>query len=153
MRFPNDIFTNWSKVCYIRGRIDAPETFPEEELYPSERLSPNELEEVITDDYGNEMMNYGDAVKYYFNYQPVTSDAEEAFLKSYGVTSTGTVRALLDLKYLGKLKHYDLAYLYGANPKEEEYVGQLANYRVITAIPQNMKILVYFEKLTKKWEG
>ena len=51
------------------------------------------------------------------------------------------------------MKNYDLVYLYGASPENEEYNGQNANYRVITFIPQNTKILVYFEKLTKTEGG
>ena len=127
MRAPNDIFKNWSKVCYIRNRS----------------------EDVTIDDYGNEIQVYSNPKKYLLNYQPVTNNADEATLKHYGITTEGTVRALMDIKYDGQLKKYDLAYLYGANPKNEEYDGQNANYRVITAIPQNMKILVYFERLTK----
>lgn len=131
MKAPNDIFRNWSKVCYIRKRDVSDETG------------------ITLDDYGNEIQNYGDSKQFLLNYQPVTNDADEAILKAYGVTSEGTVKALMDIKYEGELSQYDLAYLYGASPDNEEYAGQFANYRVITAIPQNMKILVYFERLTK----
>ena len=131
MKAPNNIFKNWNKVCYIRKRIDSEGTG------------------VSIDGYGNEIQNYEDPVKYVFNYQPVTTDADEATLKTYGITLEGTVRALVDIKHNGKINKYDLAYMYGANPNGEEYAGQNANYRVITAIPQNMKILVYFERLTK----
>lgn len=130
MKAPNNIFKNWNKVCYIRKRL-VDETG------------------ITLDDYGNEIQNYDEPKKFLLNYQPVTNDADEAILKTYGVTSEGTVKALMDIKYLGELNQYDLAYLYEANPSDEEYDGQFANYRVITAIPQNMKILVYFERLTK----
>lgn len=128
MRTPNNIFENWNKTCYIRKR---------------------KSDEISTDEYGNEIVEYFEPKKFLLNYQPVTSDAEKAFLKPYGVTMEGTVRALMDIKYLGELNRYDLAYLYNTIPEDEEYDGQNANYRVITAIPQNMKILVYFERLTK----
>jgi hypothetical protein len=150
MRPRFNIFKNWNKVCYIRGRIDAAKLYPEESSFPSKTKSPNDRDDIYVDEYGNETMNYGEPVKYYINYQPVTNDAEEAFLKSYGITSSGTVRALVDYKYLDGFHHYDLAYLYGATPSEEEYAGQYANYRVITSVPQNMKVLVYFERLTKQ---
>lgn len=127
MRTPNNIFKNWKKVCYIRKKD----------------------ENIELDEYGNEIPKYSKPKKYIFNYQPVTSDADRANLKPYGVTMEGTVRALIDTKYLGELSRYDLAYLYDASPEKEEYDGQYANYRVVTAIPQNMKILVYFERLTK----
>lgn len=131
MKAPNDIFRNWRKVCYIRKRNTSDETG------------------ITIDDYGNEIQNYEDAVKYILNYQPVTNDADEAILKPYGVTLEGTVKALMDIKHEGELNRYDLAYLYNATPIGEEYAGQNANYRVITAIPQNMKVLIYFERLTK----
>lgn len=127
MRFPNDIFHNWNKDCYIRSKLD----------------------DVDSDGYGNEIAKYSEPTKFRFNYQPVTNDADEAILKPYGVTLEGTVKALVDMKHWGELNRYDLAYLYGANPYDEDYDGKNANYRVITAIPQNMKILVYFERLTK----
>lgn len=131
MKAPNDIFKNWNKVCYIRKRVTSSDG------------------DITIDGYGNEIQNYKVPQKYIFNYQPVTNDADEAVLKPYGITLEGTVKALVDAKYDGELEKYDLAYLYGASPKDEEYDGQFANYRVITAIPQNMKILVYFERLTK----
>lgn len=131
MKAPNDIFKNWNKVCYIRRRITL------------------DNEEVLIDEYGNEIQKYDIPKKYILNYQPVTNNADEAILKPYGITLEGTVKALMDIKYEGQIAKYDLAYLYNANPSEEEYDGQNANYRVITAIPQNMKILVYFERLTK----
>lgn len=131
MKAPNDIFRNWSKVCYIRKRVVSDEG------------------DVIIDEYGNEIQKYEEPKRYIINYQPVTNDADEAILKPYGVTLEGTVKALVDIKHEGELNKYDLVYLYGATPNNEEYEGQNANYRVITAIPQNMKILVYFERLTK----
>ena len=131
MKAPNDILRNWSKVCYIRKKITS------------------DGEDVTIDEYGNEIAKYGEPVRYILNYQPVTNDADEAILKPYGVTLEGTVKALMDIKHEGELNKYDLAYLYDAKPNNEEYDGQYANYRVITAIPQNMKILIYFERLTK----
>lgn len=131
MKAPNDIFRNWSKVCYIRRRVTSGDG------------------DVTIDEYGNEIQNYEVPKRYILNYQPVTNDADEAILKPYGISLEGTVKALMDIKFDGELGRYDLAYLYDATPENEEYDGQNANYRVITAIPQNMKILVYFERLTK----
>lgn len=149
MKAPNNIFKNWKKVCYIRQRVWQEATYPMEVKYPSSKRYVNENEEVYIDEYGNELERYYEPKKYLLNYQPVTNDADEANLKPYGITLEGTVKALMDAKYFGELNRYDLAYLYDATPFEEEYAGQYANYRVITAIPQNMKILVYFERLTK----
>ena len=123
-----NIFKNWDKVCYI-----------------SSKLQP------IEDIYGNQIPQYGEPIKYKFNYQPVT-DNKEAETLGYGESSTGLIRALLDMKYLNKIKQYDLAYLYDATPEGEANNGDNANYRVVTCKPQNTKILVYFEELTKAKE-
>lgn len=149
MKAPNDIFRNWNKVCYIRQRIYQEPTYPIEVEYPSAKRYVNDKEDITIDEYGNEIVRYFEPKRYLLNYEPVTTDADKAVLKTYGVTLEGTVKALMDIKYFGELNKYDLAYLYGATPDEEEYAGQYANYRVITAIPQNMKVLVYFERLTK----
>ena len=126
---PNNIFLNWNKVCYIRPILEP-----------------------IEDGYGNQLNQYGDSVKYRFNYEPVTNK-DEAILRGYGQSSNGYVRAMLDTyKYQGKLKQFDLAYLYGATPEEESYNGEKANYKVVTCIPQNTKILVYFERIIKNEE-
>jgi len=149
MKMPNDIFRNWNKVCYIRQRVWQDPTYPMELGYPSSKRYVNNGEDIYIDEYGNELATYYEPKKYRFNYQPVTNDADKANLEPYGVTMSGTVRAMIDSKYFGEFNRYDLAYLYDATPDSEEYAGQYANYRVVTAIPQNMKLLVYFERLTK----
>ena len=40
-----------------------------------------------------------------------------------------------------------LTYLDGATPNNEEVVGSNANYRVYSIKPQNVALLVYFEKI------
>lgn len=127
---PNDIFSNWNKTCYIRPILEP-----------------------IIDIYGNEINQYGESVKYSFNYQPV-ANKEEAEMQTFGQSSNGIVRAMLDTyKYQGKIKEFDLAYLYGATPDNEENNGENANYTVVTCIPQNTKILVYFKKIVKEQGG
>lgn len=125
-----NIHQNWNKICYISSKL------------------PSKI-----DDYGNEISQYEVPVKYKFNYQPVTNSGELSTLESFGFTSQGLVKALLDLNYLGKIKEFDLAYLYDAKPDNEKKNGENANYRVVKFIPQNTKILVYFESLTKKQGG
>lgn len=119
-----NIFKNWDKDCYIAS------------------LLPPTL-----DDYGNELSVYDTPIKYKFNYQPVTSQLQLATLQADGINTNGLIRAMLDISYLDKIKVYDLAYLYDAIPENEKYNGEKANYRVVKFIPQNVKILVYFERL------
>lgn len=119
-----NIFKNWDKVCYISSKLPS-----------------------TIDEYGNELDLYDEPIKYKFNYQPVTDNREYASLEADGINVNGLQRALLDLKYLDKIKVYDLAYLNEASPEDETYNGEKANYRVVRFIPQNVKILVYFERL------
>ena len=75
-------------------------------------------------------------------------------MQKFGQSSNGIVRAMLDTyKYQGRIKEFDLAYLYGATPEDETYNGENANYKVVTCVPQNTKILVYFEKIVKEQGG
>ena len=119
-----NIFKNWDKPCYIATIL--PPTI---------------------DDFGNELNVYDEPKKYKFNYQPVTDQREFATLEADGININGVQRALLDLYYLDKIKVYDKAYLNEATPEGETYNGEKANYRVVKFIPQNVKILVYFERL------
>ena len=119
-----NIFKNWDKPCYIASLLPP-----------------------ILDDYDNEINVYDEPKKYKFNYQPVTDQREFATLEADGININGVQRALLDLYYLDKIKVFDLAYLNEANPKGENINGANANYKVVKFVPQNVKILVYFEKL------
>lgn len=166
------IFQNWDKVCYIASK-----------------LTPTE------DVYGNQLNQYDEAKRYKFNYQPVV-DRKEAEALGFGDNVNGIVRAMLDMNYLGKIKEFDLAYLYDAVPynltkdevykdeviyfrkennrfiqlipetdykvgdeigeniyNKESYIGENANYKVVTCKPQNVKILVYFEEIVKNKGG
>ena len=124
------IFKNWDKICYISSKLSSKE-----------------------DQYGNEIAQYDVPKRYKFNYQPVTSQTELAAIMPFGQTTQGIIRAFLDIKYLNKIKESDLAYLYGASPEDEKRNGYNANYKVVKFIPQNVKILVYFEPLIKKQGG
>lgn len=128
--YQTNIYKNWNKSCYISSKLPSKE-----------------------DIYGNEISQYDKPIKYNFNYQPVTSQSELGTLETYGFTSQGIVKALIDINYINKIKEFDLAYLYDATPENEKKYGENANYRIVKYIPQNTKILVYFEKLVKKQGG
>lgn len=89
------IFQNWDKVCYIASK-----------LTPSEDI------------YGNQLNQYSEPKRYKFNYQPVV-DRKEAETQGFGDNVNGIIRAMLDMKYLGKLKEFDLVYLYDAVPYDK----------------------------------
>lgn len=65
----------------------------------------------------------------------------------YGDRIKKMCKTFLDYdEWLGKIKENDLVYLYEATPEKEVVNGENANYRVDAVLPQNEKILVYFEK-------
>lgn len=107
--------------------------------------------ESVLDDYNNEIVKYNEP--FYFgkvNYQPLTGKNLEAFIKAYGETENNIVSCLIDCSDAGKFKAFDLAYLYGANPKDELVAGINANYIVRAYKPQNTKIMVIFEEIIKE---
>lgn len=125
---PNNIFKNWNKDLYIATK-----------------------KEVILDDYGNEIIKYNKP--FYFgkvNYQPLTKKDLEAYYKAYGETQNSIISLLIDYTQDGKFKAFDVAYLYGATPKNEVENGDNANYIVRSYKPQNTKIMVIFEEIVKE---
>lgn len=124
----NHIFKNWNKDMYI-----APK------------------KEVVYDKYNNEIVKYDEP--FYFgrvNYQPLTRKDLEAYIKEYGETKNNIVSCLINYTDDGKIKPFDLAYLYGATPKNETVYGSNANYLVRSYKPQNTKIMVIFEEIIKE---
>lgn len=125
---PNNIIKNWNKDMYIATKKEA-----------------------ILDDYNNEIVTYNEP--FYFgkvNYQPLTGKNLEAFIQAYGETENNIVSCLIDYTDDGKFKAFDLAYLYGATPENEEVNGFNANYKVRAYKPQNTKIMVIFEEIIKE---
>lgn len=127
-RLNRGIFSNWNKKLYIASKQD-----------------------VIVDDYNNEIVEY--AEPFYMgmcNYMPVTGVSLYAYMSAYGVTEKKLIKCVLDIKHKGKIKPYDLAYLYGATPKDEEVNGANANYYVKSCVEQNTIISVVFEEIVKE---
>lgn len=125
---PNHIFQNWNKDLYIASKND-----------------------VVYDDYLNEIVTY--SKPFYFgrvNYQPLTTKQMEAFIKAYGQTDNNIVSCLINYTDDGKIKIFDKAYLYGANPNNETNNGDNANYVVRAYKRQNTKIMILFEEIIKE---
>lgn len=69
-------------------------------------------------------------------------------IAAYGEKINKMCKTLLDYDtWIGKINEKDVVYLYGANPDKEECYGDNANYRVVAVLPQNLKIMVYFERI------
>lgn len=123
------IFTNLYKKIYIARKSD-----------------------IEYDDYNNQIVTY-DTPFYLgkFNYQPIVEGKElYAYMREHGETKGRLIKLFLDAKYDGMFKEFDLAYLYGANPNNEEIDGENANFKVTVFAPQNTVILVIFEEIIKE---
>lgn len=125
---PNNIFQNWDKDLYIASKNG-----------------------VGYDEYLNEKVKYDKP--FYFgkvNYEPLTTKQLEAYIKEYGETNNNIVSCLINYTDNGKIKIFDLAYLYGATPENETNNGDNANYVVRAYKPQNTKIMILFEEIIKE---
>lgn len=125
---PNNIYRNWNKALYIASK-----------------------NEIIYDEYNNEIVTY--KTPFYFgrvNYQPLNRKELEAFVREYGETDNQIISLLIDEKDKDKIKKFDKAYLYGANPDGEEIFGENANFVVKAFKPQNTRIMILFEELIKE---
>lgn len=106
---------------------------------------------VAMDDYMNEIVEYD--TPFYFgmvNYQPLTGNDLEAYIRTYGETNRSIIRLLIDYINKDVINQFDVAYLYDANPKGELINGQNANYTVKTVKMQNTKIMILFEEIIKE---
>lgn len=99
------------------------------------------------DDDGNEIVKYLKPIKYEFNYQPISSDAD---LMEFGEKANMMQKAIIPIKYKDVFKEFDVAYLDGVTPDGEESFGEKANYKLYPPRNQNSVIQIYFERLTGK---
>ena len=111
------------------------------EIYIANRLGKKD------DGYGNKIITYQKPIKYMFNVQPVSSDVD---LQEFGEKASRIQNAIIPREYEGVFHENDLAYLDGASPKNEIVNGNNANYRLYPPRIQNLKIAIYFERLTGK---
>lgn len=125
---PNNTFANVKKPIYIARK-----------------------KSVEYDDYNNEIITY-DKPFYYglANYQPLTWKTLQAYKEVYGEVKSNVVQCLIDYADDGMFEEFDLAYLYGVNPKNEEINGENANYIVKVFRRQNTRIMVIFEEIIKE---
>lgn len=104
-------------------------------------------QELEYDDDNNEIVKYSEPVKYEFNYQPISSNAD---LMEFGEKASMIQKAIIPIEYKDMFKEFDVAYLDGAKPSDGETTGANANYKLHPPRNQNSIIQIYFEKLTGK---
>ena len=102
---------------------------------------------VDLDDEGNEISIYDTPEPYKFNYRAISSDAE---LAEFGEKASITQRMVIDRKYEGMFKEFDVAYLYGATPDEEKFNGDNANYVLLPPRVGNSVIIIYMQKIIRE---
>lgn len=99
-----------------------------------------------TDDFGNQVKIYD--TPFLVDEITLNSLSGSTEVAMFGDKITQMCRTLLDYDdWFDKIKANDVAYLYTATPTGENINGELANFRVKSVLPQNMKIVVYFERL------
>jgi len=114
----------WNKDLYIASKLD-----------------------VNLDDEGNEVVIYDTPVKYSFNYRGVKSAAEIA---EFGEKASITQRMVIDRKYEGLFKEFDVAYLYDTTPEGESKNGDNANYVLLPPRVGNSVIVIYMQQIIGK---
>ncbi len=114
----------WNKDLYIASKLD-----------------------VDLDDEGNEVVIYDTPVKYSFNYRGVKSAAEIA---EFGEKASITQRMVIDRKYEGLFKEFDVAYLYDTTPEGESKNGDNANYVLLPPRVGNSVIVIYMQQIIGK---
>lgn len=111
----------------------------------------NKDKEPLIDEYNNEIVTYSEPFLLgRFNYQALFGQDLYSFMSAFGETQNKLVRVFIDSKYKGMVNQFDKVYLYDANPKNEDINGENANYIVRVCTPQNTKIMLIFEEITKE---
>lgn len=115
-----------------------------------------------TDDFGTEVPVYEEPIKYRFNYQPSTSNTDYL---AYGTLFNTMFVTYVPSKYIGKLQAGDAVYLIDNQTPNQSALEELlaldsgndfcdhANYRIKTAVPQNMLLRITFEKVAGTVKG
>jgi len=100
--------------------------------------------EETEDDSGNTIRVYGQPFSIKCTLNTLSGDTE---YQMFGDRIQNMVKTILDYDWMKKIHEKDVAYLYDIDPNEEVVHGEKANYRVVSTRPQNLKTIIYFEKL------
>lgn len=95
---------------------------------------------------GSKIRTYDKAKDYYMSLNSTSGYVE---FRMFGDITKRVVRGVIDIRFAKHIKELDVAYLYDADNSDEVIHGEKANYQVIAVMPQNVKAIVYFEKIQK----
>ena len=115
----------------------------EKQIYISTKVTTPEY-----DTNGNEVIKYNTPVKYNFNVQPLSGQADAL---EFGSNISQMQRAVIDYNtYFGSFNEGDKAYLDGKTPTGEPSNGKFANYLISSVRNQRKRIIIIFKRLTGK---
>lgn len=102
----------------------------------------------IIDEDENEITQYDEPKRYYFNVQPAKA---KLYSDSYGKVIDADYRIVVNpkMKYLDDFKELDKVY-FRKEPLEEEEYGESANYYITAVRPQNTIIEVYIKSIIEQ---
>lgn len=95
---------------------------------------------------GSKIRTYDKPKEYTMSLNAISGYSE---LQMFGDVANRIVKGVIDIKLSKRIKELDVAYLYGATNENEKAHGENANYEVKKVLPQNIKAIVYFEKINK----
>ena len=108
------------------------------------KIAPYLKEEPFLD--GSKIRVYSRAKEYEMSLNTISGYTE---LQLFGDVANRVVKGVVDIRKAKDIRERDVAYLDGATDEHELVFGEHANYEVIKVLPQNIKTIVYFEKINK----
>jgi len=102
----------------------------------------------VEDKEGYQIPLYDKPKIYFLNVQPLTSESD---IQEFGEITNQIQKAVIEYdKYLGEFNEFDVAYLDGVTPLDEEINGSNANYQLYPPRNQNKVINIYFKRFNTK---
>ena len=101
------------------------------------------------DEFGNRVPVYDKPNKepYEWNIQNISQSSEQyAFGERVLNMKVALLKGIERDEFINQFSELDLAYLDGATPEGEVVNGDNANYKIYAIKPQNVALLIYFEK-------
>ena len=102
----------------------------------------------IVDDDENEITQYDEPKRYYFNVQP---NKKKLYSEEFGKVVDADYRIVVNpkMKYLNEFNELDKVY-FMKEPLEDEDYGESANYYITAVRPQNTIIEVYIKSIVEQ---
>lgn len=115
---------------------------PKSKIYVCKKLQS------IIDDDGNEITQYDEPIKYYFNVQP---RKVKSYTEGFGQDINAEYKIVIPQKnkYIDDFKEFDKVY-FMKEPLEDEDNGESANYYISAIEVQNVVLELYIKKIVEQ---